>query len=1371
MDAPGKEQDITERVTDVNAPTLVADSPKALEAVQAEKIGGREPSWSEPPPHQKNHARPGDRIGEDERFEIIEQAGVGGMGLVFRARDRQLDRTVAIKFIIAGDDVSPDELTSALRQEARATARLAHENIVRIFDLGQWGGLPFLVIEYIEGEPLSSILKRERFDARKAIDMLLQIAHALEHAHAHGIIHRDLKPSNVLVLKDGKAKILDFGIAHFLESKRGPISVLSSRESPLPKLGGTPAYMAPEQWRADVQDERVDIWAAGVVFFEMLTGQLPAWTSNVHAFWSWFASPEPSPSACSIRPELSSGVDAIISRTIARLPADRYRSARAFIDALEALKTSLTPRSLVPPGPKAQGRSGPERRQLSVLAASLSGLDEDDVSDDEMSELLHAFHGMCTETVTHQGGCIATAVGGKLIACFGYPVAQEDDAQRAVKAALLIRDGMGALESALDRPLQVSARVGVHTGVVIVDAMAGELDRGIPVIQGEAPDVAARLSEKAEPGMVLMSQSTLALVPGLFAAELFSRAYGTKGGAKTPSSYRVERELKVASRFERVFSDLSAPLVGRETEVGCLLALWEEAKAGRGQIVLLSGDAGIGKSRLVQVLRQRADIEGHARMTCQCWPHFQGSALYPVIQLLLSSMEIAPEDKAPQKMEKIERALSALQLPLETHVPLIAGLLSVELCAPYQAPALTPERQKAKTLEAVAAMLLGMAAKRPVLLAVEDLHWIDHSTLELLSLLSREAPGAHLLMVFTFRPEFRSPWASGPNLQELALSRLSPALTGQMIEQAAAGKTLSREAIEQIALRTDGIPLFVEELTRMVLDAMDMPAEMARKTLPGLGNIAIPATLQELLLARLDRLSGPGKQVAQVASVIGRDFDYRLLRAVSSLDDAVLEEGLLRLCDAEIVFRQGRIPDAQYMFKHALLQEAAYQSLIRSTRQQYHLAVARTLSESYPEIAALQPELLAHHYVEGGDLEQSIGYWERAGARATQRSANIEAIGHYEKALELIGKTRRAAKDKPLPREAVKQELGICIAMGSPIMAIKGYAAPEVEKVYARARELCQSAGEDAQIFPSIAGLWQFYMVGGQIPVSRDLGQELLGIAEATQNTTFLVLAHRALATSRFLLGELEAAVDHTERGLRLYDAQKHGSLAFRHGHDPGVAHNLYAAWALVLLGRADEALSKANAAIALAEQLAHPLSLAFAYSYAAMTHQLRGEPKEALALAQKALPICTEHRFALWTAWATIQKGYARALLGELEEGLSELIRGSNGWLGTGARSGMTYFMALRADVLFKLGRYEEAAAVNEEAIETARRLSEHFNDAELLRQKAELWLAISPHRREEAGAIYRQGLEEARLRRAGLHESRLLEGLRALDSGAGSF
>ena len=289
VDVPGKEQDITERVADVNAPTLVADSPKALEAVQAEKIGGREPSWSEPPPHQKNHARPGDRIGEDERFEIIEQAGVGGMGLVFRARDRQLDRTVAIKFIIAGDDVSPDELTSALRQEARATARLAHENIVRIFDLGQWGGLPFLVIEYIEGEPLSSILKRERFDARKAIDMLLQIAHALEHAHAHGIIHRDLKPSNVLVLKDGKAKILDFGIAHFLESKRGPISVLSSRESPLPKLGGTPAYMAPEQWRADVQDERVDIWAAGVVFFEMLTGQLPAWTSNVHAFWSWFS--------------------------------------------------------------------------------------------------------------------------------------------------------------------------------------------------------------------------------------------------------------------------------------------------------------------------------------------------------------------------------------------------------------------------------------------------------------------------------------------------------------------------------------------------------------------------------------------------------------------------------------------------------------------------------------------------------------------------------------------------------------------------------------------------------------------------------------------------------------------------------------------------------------------------------------------------------------------------------------------------------------------------------------------------------------------------------------------------------------------------
>jgi TOMM system kinase/cyclase fusion protein len=1296
---------------------------------------------------QRAPVQPGDRIGEDQRFEILEQAGVGGMGLVFRANDRQLDRSVAIKFFVPDHVISPDELGALLKQEARATARLSHENIVRIFDLGQWNGLPFLVMEYLEGEPLTAILKRQRFDLPRATDLMIEVAQGLDHAHGHGIIHRDLKPANVLILKSGRAKILDFGIAHFAGPKPLP-----GGAAPKPqKVVGTPAYMAPEQWSGGEQDGRVDIWAAGVLYYELLTGKLPPWGADIPSIFAWLSSREPAPSARAVRPDLPEAVDAILARALTRQPADRFENARAFIDALDSVRR---PSSLPAAPDKAKAvRMKPERRQLTVIAAMLAGLDGEELDIEEMGELLHDFHELCTEVVMEHGGCVATSVGGKLIACFGYPAAQEDDAQRAVRAALRIRERAGDLRPASDEGASAQVKVGVHTGLVIVETVTGELERGIPAIQGEAPDIAARLADRAEPSSVVVSQATLVLVSGLFATEPLARPSPARGGSKVLVMHRVLRELEVASRFEQAFSGAGTALVGRDTEAGLLETWWDQAKTGSGLFVCVSGDAGIGKSRLVQVLRRRVEEGGHVRMTCQCRPHSRSSALYPVIQLLNRSMQIAPEDSAPDRIRKIEAALQELDFPLADLVPLFAALLSVELSPPYAPPALTPERQKAKTLEAIAALILRMAERGPVLFTVEDLHWIDPSTLELLNVLYREAPKAKLLVLLTFRPDFRAPWPKA-HLHEIALDRLSPDLTTAMIEQASGGKTLPHEVVEQLVLRSDGIPLFVEELTRMVLSSMEAADVAAGKTATFARGVAIPATLQELLLARFDQLTGTGKEVAQLGSVLGRDFDYRLLKAVAPMDDASLEEGLRKLIGAELLYYQGQIPDSTYMFKHALLQEAAYQSLLRSSRQRYHLEVARAFESKFPSIGETQPELVAHHYQEGGDVERAIVQWEKAGARATQRSANIEAISHYEKALELLEKGK---KDKPRSIESIKRELGLCIAIGSPLMATKGYAAPEVEKVYARARELCQLAGEDSQLFPAMNGLWQFYMVGGQIPVSRDLGEELLRIAEGTQNPTFLVLAHRALATSRFLLGELEPAVDHTERGLGLYDPQKHGSLAFRHGHDPGVAHNLYAAWALVLLGHLDRALAAARRALGLAEELAHPLSLAFSLSYTAMIHQLRSEPEAALALAERALPICTEHRFTLWTAWATIQRGYALAVTGKLDEGLAELIKGSNGWLNTGARSGMTYFMALRGDVLARQGRAAEALEVIEEGLEKATRLSEHFNDAELLRQKGDLTQALSSEKRDEAEAIYRRGLEHARAQAARLHELRL--------------
>lgn len=542
--------------------------------------------------------------------------------------------------------------------------------------------------------------------------------------------------------------------------------------------------------------------------------------------------------------------------------------------------------------------------------------------------------------------------------------------------------------------------------------------------------------------------------------------------------------------------------------------------------------------------------------------------------------------------------------------------------------------------------------------------------------------------------------------------------------------------IERIAATSDGVPLFVEELTRMVVESW-RPTETGQ-----VAQLAIPGTLRDLLLTRLNRLRGVGKEVAQVSSILGREFHYELIRDVFPFDELSLQEGLEILTDAGILHSQGRPPESKYVFKHALIQQAAYQSLAKSERQRHHRRAAQVLPEVFREIAEFQPELLAYHHGEAGYPLEAIAFWEKAGQRATQRSALVEAIDHYTRA-------REALKTQPEGLNRDKKELALLLALGAPLMSVRGYASPEVEKTYARARELARVAGAQADIFPAMQGLWQYYYVRGMLPASRELGNQLLEIARESANPTFLLLAHRSVASSAFLQGDFETCRAHTEAGIGIYDPREHGFLALRTGQDPGVAHGVYLAWDLWMLGYPDQSLAQVNKTIELAKRLNHPMTVAYALCFGALIRNHRGDHAEAQAFSETALDITVPNKFALWTAWAKMQRGWAMAGMKDYKQGIPLMKEGLEGWKNTGARVGFTFFPVTLAEMYLHTGQSAEAARLLEEAAPMVGNNDEHFYEPELLRLKGESCLSVASERdgaTADAAAHFARGIEAAR-------------------------
>ncbi len=1090
--------------------------------------------------------RSGDFIGgaDGNRFEIVQRLGAGAMGIVHLARDSALDRTVALKFITYNRaNTSSAQLGELFKLEARLTARLAHENIVRIFDIGEEEGVPFLVMEHLEGRSLDSLLAREEWDALKATKVMTDVARGLAHAHKSGVVHRDLKPSNIFILKEGRAKILDFGLAG--------LSKLFSHDLSGAAAVGTPNYMPPEQWLGEPQDGRSDIWAAGVIFFEMLAGRAPFLAPSVEALRKLVTSPDPAPSLRQFRPDLPEEAERVVASAINKDLTKRFGTAEELLDALVGLEMALT-RSLHAQGADRQSQPRPERRQVTLLSCALADLVgiSERMDPEDFGELVGAFFETCATVVRQLEGSLVSHSGGRSVACFGYPVAHEDDAQRAVRAAFLVCEAVRNLKQpGREAP---SVQVGIHTGVALAGKLRSDDPGATAVIQGDVPEVTSWLEHRAKPGEILLTQRTQLLLHGLVDLEFLGLE--SPAGARTPIEiYRAAGLRKVASRFASASLTELTPLVGRDVEVRRVHDRWQRVKSGQGQFVLISGEAGIGKSRMVETLKEQVEADSPAWLTAQCWSHFRHAALHPLVDSILRATDIRPEEAAADKLKKLEAYLGTLQLPPAELVPMLATFLRVPLSAPYQAPQMSPELFKNRLLNALATLLLAMAARQPTVLIVEDLHWSDASTQELLGTLLGRIDRTALLVVATFRPEFQPPWPDGGHLMRISLPRLSDSQASALVALANPRGTLSPESVAELVSRSDGIPLFIEELTRAVVEGASQ---------------TIPASLSELLLARLDKLTGAGKDAAQLGAVIGREFAYELIRRAWPGDEVTLRSGLMQLVEAGLLRPQAHGPqdDARYVFKHALVQEAAYRSLAKSARRDHHRRAAEVLARDFPHVAEAQPELMAHHYAEAGENEKAMASLEKAGQLAAQRAAVGDAEAHYRHALQLLElQPESTARDR--------DELRLQLALGAPMMAARGYANPDVKKTYARALELCQRAGEDAQVFASLLGLWYFYMVSGGVRISADLGRQLLAQAQQSADPVRLMLAHRALGTSLMLCGEFQACHDHTVQGAALYDPGQHGKLVLKFGQDPGVLNILYVAWSAWYLGFADEAL------------------------------------------------------------------------------------------------------------------------------------------------------------------------------------------------------
>lgn len=1050
----------------------------------------------------------------------------------------------------------------------------------------------------------------------------------------------------------------------------------------------------------------------------------------------------------------------IVAEILPKLTADDLKDIGVAIvghrrKLLEAIAALAPPALARREGPGAPAEDPPaarpataERRQLTVMFVDL--VDSTALSaaldPEEMGAVIRAYQNAVAGETLRFEGHVAKFMGDGVLAYFGWPQAHEDDAERAVRAGLALVRTVGELEADGRR---LAARIGIATGLVVVGEMVGEGEAQERAVVGETPNLAARLQALAAPGSVVISQTTRRLIGTLFELTDLGPTR-MKGFAEPVAAFRVEGEGSADGRFQALHGQRLTPLIGREHELAMLTERWSWAKDGDGQVVLIAGEAGIGKSRLMHALREKLTGEPHFALSYFCSPYHTNSALHPVVAQLERAAGFSSNDEPAGRLDKLEALLAQGAERLDEAAPLVGALMGVPTDGRYEALNLTPERQKQRTFEVLIEQLAGLARERPVLQLYEDLHWADPSTLELLDMLVERVRVLPVLVVITHRPQFSPRWSGRAHVTTLPLHRLGRRQGAAMALRVTGGKALPPEILGQILERTDGVPLFLEELTRTLLESGLMTDAGDRYELTGpLPPLAIPANLHDSLMARLDRLA-PVKELAQIGAVIGREFSHDLIAAVADRPQERLERELDQLVGSELVFRRGGPPDATYTFKHALVRDAAYQSLLKSRRQQLHAGVAHVFEERFPGIAETQPELIAYHLTEAGLDERAAEAWARAGRAALSRSAMREAANSLSKAVGLL----RGLTSSP---EGQRFELELLGGLGVALTNTLGPGSPETQAAHERAARLSQELGDREGRFRARWNIWRVHNVRAEYDSALAMGDALLREAQAEGDGDHEMQALHASWSSRIFRGDLKAACRHMDRGIALYDVGRHGTQAMTFGgHDARECALSNSSHALFLLGYPERARSRNAEGFAHAQMLGQPQVVAHALNWGAMFLQLVGELEELERRAILLARLADEHGLAIYypearmlASWRTV---HVERDLRAAEEMRNFLDRRAT----MGTASMHSYFLMLLADAWLQLGRMDEALAAIKEGLASAEATGEHFCTAELHRLRARACLPLDTQAGQAAEAALDAALAAARRQSSRIFELR---------------
>ena len=977
-----------------------------------------------------------------------------------------------------------------------------------------------------------------------------------------------------------------------------------------------------------------------------------------------------------------------------------------------------------------------ERRQLTVMFCDLVGstnlatrLDPED-----LRTVLAAYRRCVAETITRFHGFIARTMGDGVMAYFGYPQAHEDDVERAVRAGLALVDAIGALEA----PDRLQIRVGLETGLVIVGDLieGGEAsERGVV---GETPNRAARLQAIAEPDTVIIGPGARPHLGNLFEYRDLGR-FDLKGFDEPVQAYRILGLSAIESRFEALHAATFGSLIGREEEIELLARRWQRAKTGAGQVVLVCGEPGIGKSRLTSATLEQIAAEPHTLLRYFCSPHHTNSALYPFVRELERAVGFARDDDTRSKLAKIAVLLSHA-LPLAEDTQLLADLLSVRDARVDLD--LSPDQRKRKTLQALIRRVETLSAEQPVLMLLEDVQWLDPTSLEAMDRLVERIRQLPVLVIMTFRPEFNAPWTGQPHVTLRLLNRLDESDGAALIDRIAGERRLPPELVAEILDRTDGVPLFIEELTKATVETQ---GSAGAPRITSRAGPAMPATLEALLMARLDRLGPAAKEVAQIGSAIGREFSYDLLAAIGQRRDKDLLAALDQLVRAGLVVGRGVPPDATYLFKHALMQDASYRTLLRSRRRDLHERIVSVLETHYPAVIEQQPELVAHHCSQADLVEKAIVYWELAGRTSSARSANTEAAAQSRKGLDLLSSL-------PEGHGRWQQELRLQSILGAALAASQGNAAPATGQSYARARELCEQLGETTALIPVLSGLSTHYQTRAEYAAMREVAADLLRRGDEQGDTASSVVGHRSMGICLHQLGEFAAARDHFEHVLRLYSPEDHHALVSIAGYDMRAVALSYLGWDLLILGQPDQAHALGEQALSWSRQLRHPHTIAFTLIYAALLKLLRRDHGSAEKRLRELTSFAAEHRFPVWLALARIMHGYVLGVRGDTDQGLAIARQGYTERTATGSRWNETFYLALLAETCARAGHVDEAFELLGAALAAVDETGEQWFAAELHRMRGE-WLAKGGQG-DEAEASFQRALAIARRQHGRLWE-----------------